>query len=480
MGSQAIDLSAGLIRKQQIDLSAGLVPKSNLGNLQTLDPNQEGMQAKPSGFYADLKGLVTGAPEGIARMIPGPQQYYQYQDARADIESIKQTGKTRAQLADQARKQAGYGLGYRALAPVGEQLGANVQGMEQSAREGDQLGVMGHATAAATPYVAGAIGGEIMHSPQGQAVVNRVGNAASVPADAAIGKWEAYKARPQMATMPQDIGRMPPKVVLGAEDIFRASAPTGGNQGFRANVYAAAPDLADIARKIDLSEAKGGMIRPDMRVHATVDAIGEHLAQMDKTERVPQIERNADAPVSMNVGPDSTKALEYLSKNGSSDAVRSVAAKALEEKTLTLAEADKLRMAGNAALTDFESMTAAERAQKAATSQRLFALKSLDKDVGAGMDGVLTNAGEPGLRGFERRYAALSEIRNQLSTRFNAVELKQPGMVKGAIQPIAKVLTGGTSGVASASQAAVADVGIGKMLQRGLKTLGDSGITAKR
>lgn len=46
---------------------------------------------------------------------------------------------------DQARKQAGRSGVYRAIAPVGEALGANVKGMEDSADEGDVAGVAGHA-----------------------------------------------------------------------------------------------------------------------------------------------------------------------------------------------------------------------------------------------------------------------------------------------------------------------------------------------
>jgi hypothetical protein len=48
---------------------------------------------------------------------------------------------------DQARKKAGYSLPYRAVAPVAQAIGTNVPGMEQSAAEGDEAGVWGHAAA---------------------------------------------------------------------------------------------------------------------------------------------------------------------------------------------------------------------------------------------------------------------------------------------------------------------------------------------
>jgi hypothetical protein len=56
----------------------------------------------------------------------------------------------------------------------------------------------------------------------------------------------------------------------------------------------AAGDLADIARKVDVAEAKGGIINPDMRVRAVVDGIRGHLKEMYETERAPQIQRHAN------------------------------------------------------------------------------------------------------------------------------------------------------------------------------------------
>jgi hypothetical protein len=158
---------------------------------QTLNPDQEGMQPKPSAFYGDLKSMVTGAPEATARMLPGPQQIYQVKDAIADYHSIKTTGKTRAQLADDARKQAGYGAGYRAIAPVAENLGVNVSGMEQAAKEGDQAAVLGHAAAAATPLVAGELVKGVKATPEGAALSSKTAAAVKAVPEAAKGAVQA-------------------------------------------------------------------------------------------------------------------------------------------------------------------------------------------------------------------------------------------------------------------------------------------------
>ncbi len=85
-----------------------------------------------STLYDDAKGLLH--PSGVSPY-PGMDQ-----DTKAAM-----AGESFAQ--DQARKQAGYPVPYRAIAPVAQSVGVNVPGMEQSAKEGDVAGVAGHAVA---------------------------------------------------------------------------------------------------------------------------------------------------------------------------------------------------------------------------------------------------------------------------------------------------------------------------------------------
>lgn len=80
-------------------------------------------------------------------------------------QEAKSAAATQAAQQDQSRQAAGYSAPYRALAPVAQAVGVNVPGMEQSAAQGDQAGVLGHAAAAAAPVAAA----EILH--QGGAVV---------------------------------------------------------------------------------------------------------------------------------------------------------------------------------------------------------------------------------------------------------------------------------------------------------------------
>jgi hypothetical protein len=375
---------------------------------------------------------------------------------------------------DQQRKAEGRSAAYRALAPVAG-IVANVPGMEESARDGDTSGVLGHAAAgvtlAATPLIAeGAVKGS-------RASANAIKSGVS-------GAAEAYASRgtsAARATIPE-AANLPNKAITGAEKIYRAAAPTGGDPMFRGNLYKVAGDLAEIGRKAkeDIANAKGGIAQPDMRVRAVVDAVSEHLQEMYKQERAPQIQRNAENPVAMELSKDAKDGLKHLSRIAGTDADRSLASKALSSDHLTLAETDHLAKLVNKELTGFESMTPAERAAASQINRKTAGLKALDRSLGEKIGAELERSGEPGIKEYESRYAALSTVRDQLQSRMNAVELKQPGVLKGAVQPIARLISGGKSGVASASQAAIADVNIGRTLQQGLKHLADTKLTANR
>lgn len=88
----------------------------------------------------DLKGVASAVatPSGFSPY-PGMDQEAKSAAAGQSFEE------------DQARKDAGYSGAYRALVPVAKSVGVNVGGMEESAKEGDVGGVLGHA--AATPAV---------------------------------------------------------------------------------------------------------------------------------------------------------------------------------------------------------------------------------------------------------------------------------------------------------------------------------------
>jgi outer membrane lipoprotein SlyB len=83
-------------------------------------------------FLGDLKGYLSPT---VTSPYPGMEM------------EAKQAIAQQSAAQDQSRKEAGYSKPYRALAPIAEGLGVNASGMEESARQGDVGGVLGHAAA---------------------------------------------------------------------------------------------------------------------------------------------------------------------------------------------------------------------------------------------------------------------------------------------------------------------------------------------
>ena len=352
---------------------------------------------------------------------------------------------------DLQRKQEGRSLPYRAIAPVGTVAGMNVRGMEEAANQGNTAAVFGHAAAPVAAAVAPfAIRG----------ATRAAGNAFTEAQTSAV-----RSTVPEASTLPAD-------AVAGTEKIYRAAAPVGSDPQFRSNLYAAAGDLAEIGRKVNMAESKGGVIQPDMRVRATVDAINDHLRDIYQQEHAPQIARNADAQVAPKFSPDATEALDYLSRNAGTSADRALAQHAMSSETLPLAQMDELRSMVNRELSPLRGMTPQELAA-AEGSRRLSSLQALDGDISQAIGTELENRGEPGLS-WERRYSALSQVRDRLQRQINYSELRRdvPGLRQ--INALRK------PSIAGASQAATANVNIGRMLQKGLSQLADSGIQPAR
>lgn len=470
---------------QQAQAAPATVPIPQGARLEALP--QSAQPAFKPGIAEGVSGAV-GAPstpdeltaaEEEARAHPiknivkaGTPAWQIFDMAKSYIENVYNRGKEAFKEAKEAGENIGKGEPVapniaKAALPAYQTINAAIPGVgEQANKVGEDVAKKNYGAAigrGVTTIALAGIGGK------------EAGAETPKPGEA-IAK---YRAGSQVSTM-REAANLHPNVVLGTEEVIRAAAPTGSNPQFRSNAYAAAGDLAEIGRKIDLSESKGGMIRPDMRVRATVDAINDHLQDMYQTERAPQIAKHSEAPVNVDFGTDANEGLQYLSRRAGQAEDRAIAASGMKDGTIPLRDADRLAMIVNQELKGFESMTPAERAASSMTNRKMASLKALDRQLGGEINSVLTANGEVGLKDYERRYAALSEVRDQLSTRMNAVELHQPGAIKGVVQPIAKVLTGGPSGVASASQAAVADVNIGRMLQSGLKRLAKSDLQPKR
>jgi hypothetical protein len=128
------------------DKSIRFVPASRMQEAAaaggTIQPYED-QDVKHPGFWSTLWGdLSSMAPHAVDLTQPTNRfASNEHNQAKFNAE-------------DAARKEAGYSLPYRAVAPVAEGLGVNVPGMEQSAKEGDMAGVAGHAAAVPTVMAA--------------------------------------------------------------------------------------------------------------------------------------------------------------------------------------------------------------------------------------------------------------------------------------------------------------------------------------
>lgn len=121
---------------------------------QTPEPKHGGFSA----FMSDAAGAVTGIAKGALGTVPGmeliPEKYREPLGIHTPMESGMESA---AQLPEdwRARRAAGYSVPYRLLAPVAEQNGVNVKGMEEAAKSGDPGAVIGHAAFPVAALAAG-------------------------------------------------------------------------------------------------------------------------------------------------------------------------------------------------------------------------------------------------------------------------------------------------------------------------------------
>ena len=411
--------------------------------LDVAAPNADKYLAVGKALGSDLLGMVGGIPMGP----PNPGAF------------INQAAQVGSDVA--ARKMEGRSNAYNAVATTGELVGINSRGMEQAANEGNTAGVVGHALAVPTAIAVGH--GLTKLAPEASAAVSN--------------RYYSDRTSAVRSTVPE-AANLPPQAVHGAEQVYRAAAPTGGDPQFRSNLYAAAGDLAEVGQKVQLDSAAGGVMQPDMRVRATVNGINDHLQQMYDTERAPQIDRHAQNPVVTNFSSDAKAGLEYLAKNAGTEADRALAQNALQSEYIPLGQLDELARATNRELSPLRGMTSQELAVSEGNSRRFAALKALDAEAGNAIGTELDNRGEPGIQNYERRYAGLSQVRDQLQSRMNMTELQRRTPVVGSL--VRTVMGGSRAAIAGASQAAVANVNIGAELANGLDNLARSGLTANR
>lgn len=132
------------------------------------------------GFWSSVVEDAFSIPKGIIASLPPVQAYHAIVHGKEEYDSLTQTGKTTEQISDAERKQAGYSVPYRALAPgAANAVGVNLPAMEHSAEIGDESGVWGH-TVVPAATAAAPIAGEAAGRTAGAVVNSRVGKSGVV------------------------------------------------------------------------------------------------------------------------------------------------------------------------------------------------------------------------------------------------------------------------------------------------------------
>jgi hypothetical protein len=265
---------------------------------------------------------------------------------------------------------------------------------------------------------------------------------------------------------------LPDRAVTAGDQLFRAVAPTATDTGARVNIHVASGDLAQIADEVNWDAVRGGKTSPDMRPRAVLAAVNDHMGEMYQTEVAPKIAGAGDAKVTLTGGKDG---LDFLSRNAGDAEVRAAAAR-MSSGSSNLQDAYTVAKGANAELRQFERLSPDQQYTIRNQNPGINNLENLDKELSQNIAQTLEDRGIPGIKNFERRYAALASFRRELGMRVNAAELERSSL--NPVKTIGKMAMG-KSGIASASQAALSDLGpggMGNMLEKGLKGLRDSGV----
>jgi len=217
----------------------------------------------------------------------------------------------------------------------------------------------------------------------------------------------------------------------GIQSLFRAFGPPSAPE-FRTALQDSAWDLQRIYSSIDKRlaspDVQGGVINEDMRFRVTLDAVEDYLRDMYRMGRQAQIQvgEQYGSRVVLEGNPRVLQETALrLARSLPTDSVAQRTAMALARnpmRPVPIAEADELARAVNVELRKFESMTGSEQAAMRMSSKIKAGLKDMDVSLSNGLNNKLHEIGQPGLTDYERRYAALSRVREQLEKGMNKSE----------------------------------------------------------
>lgn len=357
---------------------AGLAPKERASALDRIHYGPPAPQ--PPGFWStlgsDIAGTVKGVVRGLAEPLADLGSMGESEDrARFGGETLPEaTGVTHYKK----QKEAGYSLPYRLAAPIAETAGANVEGMEQSAREGDPGGVLGHAAAgaavAAAPLVTEGLG-------------------------------KGAKAFDERVLMPR-------RVISGKEGLLDSLKVPGGKAGQRLTKYegeveTAAPHLAEIERTTPIKE-KGAEAYAE-----TAANIRNYRDEFWDKAHVDPVERHAQMPFdASSVITQSKGAISNVDRDV--NAVGAARAdnwiKSAFSRPKTLAEADRMVRILNDELRNSDPSVYGPVEKRVMNK----AVEGLRDQI----DVQLQAAGETGIKQSNKEWGALRAVEDRLRERY--------------------------------------------------------------
>jgi hypothetical protein len=257
---------------------------------------------------------------------------------------------------------------------------------------------------------------------------------------------------------------------LGTQDVFRAASPSADNPGFRERLSIAAPDLAEIQRRTPL-KTSGGLLNPDYRVREFTMNANNYLDDLWNNQRQPQIDRNANAvrsldPIKQSIA-DSVSDLDSENYPG---AVQEIGRKiqAMPDYESLGQLSDRLREV-NAQRSAYRGMTPQEQAAANITAPKINAINAEYHALQDAISDELANRGEQGVQDFDRRYGAISEVRDTLQDQMNPAEsTRLLDQIKAWVSP------GGAAGI---HQRIPMVASPGRTLESGLNRLARSTLT---
>jgi len=377
------------VNMKTADGKSGVIPANRV-----IEAAKSGLQVQPyeqqeaqhaGGWHAlwtDLVGMLKGIPDlSVVPAYPGAP--------RSTVQQMPE----QIAAADQQRQQEGRGKLYRAMAAVASGV-VNVPGMEQSAREGDVSGVIGHAAA---PVVAGAL-------TEG---ATRIG--AKVPAAA-----EALKTSAAKLPVVRAFVDGPPHELM-----TRAVKPGNKNIGWNQAVQKALPEMK--AAEADLGHPVANIEDAQQTVTIAKKKLWDQYKQKlgPAAEMGAQIDGNGIADAMVN-------SIDKRTAMQNPNLVERVKAAAdTYRRPITVDEAEDFLQSANRDLDSYYAKNKVGRQvaeNDPETVSTVAEAEALRKALYAKLDQV----SGPGAFQLKQRYGALSNVERELANRANVAARQQP------------------------------------------------------